>query len=300
MKVATIAMGIGLGAFLVIGCGDAIVDNIINPQTNKKNVASATMTALGTSTDTPSYGKALGSGSRLSALNIVLHKFPAVIRPVLANTRTEKLGGTATEPCLGGGSMETTSSGNGTSVTNTVVYHSCISHNVTINGTMSVSDELSSGSLSALLTDLNATYSDGNVTYYSSASFRRTGQVSSLLTTEANITGYTKTQTEKTEFDNLKLVVTQNSENLLTYSLSGKLKPPCPNEWITFATPTTVTGNVDAPCPTAGIITATFSGSSVKTEFNSDGGVDVTLDGETTHYDSCKDIESNNSSCSVD
>ncbi len=292
-------MGIGLSAFLMTGCGgDSVGKNATLTKENMAAVAAATKSVLfGTSTDTPSYSKSSSEGNGQSSLDIVLKRFPSTIRPMIKGPQIRKLGATESGACAYGGSVQITTTGTSTNGTAQVTYNQCDQGSVVVNGTLFV--QVSPNAVSATMTNLRAVYTNGSEEYYASATLSAE-ETSTLETVELKMTGYTKTSTDRMDFNNFGFKTSKDNSDLIRIWISGNLKTPCLDSWISFATPEAISGYVYQSCPTSGKVIVSANGASETLRFNSDGSVDQTLNGETTHYDSCSDLDSSSNSCSAD
>jgi len=291
-KKVSILLLIGSISFITVGCGgggggggtvETPKEMVTITKDNAEKVIGGTVESIGAALD-------LEDGSLIPMTNTVSDniaesatKFNRLGNIASANLEPGTLAESGTESCSGGGSV----SYNGDENTGgTVKFDQCVEQGITINGSMDI--RINGADTTTTLTNFSVKGSTSTPTgsysfevFYSNATVHLNTSTYDMSLTA---TGYSIENGKKFEFENYRMTKTGNK-----YTFNGLIKSDCIGGWVEIKTNTPLV--MDQDCPTAGEIVTIGNNSEMKTVFNSDKSVDVTLNGEKIeHYQTCDEM----------
>ncbi len=303
-------VGLLLITFGLSGCGGSNPetsikesDKIAISSSNKNNVTYETISLLRLgekSSKPPKTGYGASSHSKVT-LPLIQQPYKLIPSYLLSSTDNinTQLGATQTEQCHDGGSISITSDGSGSG---TIVYNNCEMGDVTINGKVFVAST-NKDSATITFTDYSLKSADGEIVW-KSAEYDYRAQ-NNIFVMSITMTGHISATGVRTDFIKYKTKITVNNyknqyaDNYsISLALSGFIKTNCLGGWIEISTPTDVVLKKNRICPTQGKIVVKGNNSKYTLRFNTDQSADIEVNGDNTHYDHCRDIEDEESSCS--
>lgn len=289
MKKSFLWLLIGFVSFVMIGCGGSSSSSDVSVAPPSKLItisdqnADAVLAASVQSVPGTMMFQEIFAGSSSSTVAKSTSDLKMVAKIASTDLSSVVIAESGTETCSGGGSL----SYDGNEVTGgTVIYNECVEYGMTIDGKAILTIDGSNLTVEIIgfkiqLDDILAFYENAIINLNENS-----------YDFSATMTGYAVDGSYRFEFENYSMTKTGNS-----YTINGLVKTDCMGGWIEIKTIQALELPDDG-CPTAGEIVAIGNDSELRTVFNADQSVDVSLNGQSyASYSSCDELPLPNEVC---
>ena len=237
------------------------------------------------------FNAPIGEKPAVSAVDLIAHLLEAPTHNGGLKTRSLELRESGTEACEGGGSL----SYNGTEEKGgTVIYNQCREDDMVINGKLIIEFiddyhekyQISNLTMKSPHMDIKYQFLVMNVTL---DDYEDPVTIDATMTASIEFDWKEYDLHGKYEYNNYHLTM-EHLDNPPVYTkIDGMVSTSCTGGWIKVATLETIQTPYYS-CPSAGKIKITGANDDVVVRFDN-GGVDITFEGNTTHYDSCTELK---------